>query len=408
MAKHLIDRTTLMSYLKKIVDKCKETYANKKDTVKNVELVEEINEETETTIKTLKFTFGDDTVKEFDNIGSSGSANIDDTKLSTKRVYSSQKVDDTYLKKEDANSTYLKIADSHVHNGNIGVLDSITEDKITIWNKAKLINTEGEGTTVLTDSGEYKAFTDLSNQINDNATTSTTTTFSANKIMSEISTAINESADEIFTSVNEIRDTKVDKIKGMGLSTNDYTTRDKARIEMLEFEGDGASALFNDGQYYPITNCGIDDEVARATTTYSSEKVESKIKESIDSLVLPTQNDAPTMWQKTYLDVKSGDVLEMTTTTDFIISKTIVQAFKRVNGDKEVIKTINKFNKNEEADFFYNPEEIEFVNENDGMIKIKDNYSIPIKLNNTTQLYESNVIKKSDYVELNGFSIEMR
>lgn len=397
MAKQLIDRTTLMSYLKKIVDKCKETYSHKKDTVKDVELIEEYNAENDSTIKTLKFTYGDDTTKEFENLGGgSGNANIDDSTVSTKRVYSSSKVETDFLKKADAKTTYLAIENSHTHE-NLDILDSLDDEKLVKWNKAKVLEITGDGTSVLANDGTYKLISDFVNPINDNAPDSLKTTFSAKK-----------TGEVVNTAKAELDEKKVDKIAGMGLSTNDYTTRDKARIEMLEFEGDGASALFNDGQYYPLNNCGIDDETASGRTTFSSEKVNDRIKESIDLLVLPTQNDAPTMWQKTYLNVKSGDILEMTTTTDFIISKTIVQAFKRVEGEKDVIKTVNKFTANEEVDFFYNPEAIEFVNEKDGAIKIRDNFSIPMTINNTSGLYESKVIKKSDYVELNGFTIEMR
>lgn len=397
MAKQLIDRTTLMSYLKKIVDKCKETYSHKKDTVKDVELIEEYIAENNNTIKTLKFTYGDDTVKEFENIGGgSGNANIDDTTVSTLRVYSSSKVESDFLKKADAKTTYVAIEDSHTHE-NLDILNSLDDEKLVKWNKARVIELTGDGTGVLTNDGTYKVLADFVNQINDNAPDSLKTTFSAKKI-----------GEVVDNAKAELDAKKVDKIDGMGLSTNDYTTRDKARIEMLEFEGDGTSALFNDGQYYPLNNCGIDDETASGRTTFSSEKVNDRIKESIDLLVLPTQNDAPTMWQKTYLNVKSGDVLEMTTTTDFIISKTIVQAFKRVEGEKDVIRTVNKFTASEEVDFFYNTDSIEFTNENDGAVKIRDKFSIPMTFNSTTNLYESNTIRKSDYIELNGMTIETR
>ena len=47
-------------------------------------------------------------------------------------------------------------------------------------------------------------------------------------------------------------DTKVDKIDGKGLSTNDYTTDEKTKVEKIKTDGDGKEFLANDGNYVGI------------------------------------------------------------------------------------------------------------------------------------------------------------
>ena len=47
-------------------------------------------------------------------------------------------------------------------------------------------------------------------------------------------------------------DTKVDKIDGKGLSTNDYTTEEKTKVEKIKTDGDGKEFLANNGNYVGI------------------------------------------------------------------------------------------------------------------------------------------------------------
>jgi hypothetical protein len=175
----------------------------------------------------------------------------------------------------------------------------------------------------------------------------------------------------------------------------------------LNNTGDGSKYLANDGNYYVINNFGIDDANTTSKTTFSSEKIDNKINTIIKNLVLPTQNDAPTIWQKTYLNVKAGDVLEMVTSEDFIMDKLIVQAFKSVSGTMGVTEIIKKFSNSEQGSFYYNENNVEFINTDDGKAKIKDAYVITNSLR-TDGLYESNIINKSDYIDFNSITVEER
>ena len=53
---------------------------------------------------------------------------------------------------------------------------------------------------------------------------------------------------------------KVDKVTGKGLSANDYTDNDKAKVDALIVDGDGSSYLSNDGKYKPVSSGYLPDE----------------------------------------------------------------------------------------------------------------------------------------------------
>ena len=54
--------------------------------------------------------------------------------------------------------------------------------------------------------------------------------------------------DDIITDISG----KVDKVSGKGLSTNDYTNDDKAKVDLIKKDDDGSKFLGNDGQYHEI------------------------------------------------------------------------------------------------------------------------------------------------------------
>lgn len=54
--------------------------------------------------------------------------------------------------------------------------------------------------------------------------------------------------DDIITDISG----KVDKVSGKGLSTNDYTNDDKAKVDLIKKDDDGSKFLGDDGQYHEI------------------------------------------------------------------------------------------------------------------------------------------------------------
>lgn len=178
-------------------------------------------------------------------------------------------------------------------------------------------------------------------------------------------------------------------------------------LKYLTNTGDGSKYLANDGNYYTINNFGINDVEVTSKTTYSSEKINEKLKYMIDNIILPSQNDAPTMWQKTYLNVASGDTLEMVTSESFTMDKVIVQAYKFVAGETGKVEVLKTFNNADHSNFYYNEENIEFIEFNGGSMKIKNSHTIKNRLN-SDGYYESDVIKKSDYVDFDSIVVRER
>ncbi|WP_312369044.1 hypothetical protein [Lachnoclostridium sp.] len=396
------------------INKLKELI-NKKANMKHIHIASEITEETD-----MKFVTTSEKEKihviQTDGDGSSilysdgtykkaSSANvIHDGIVADDTTYSSKKIDSDFSKKTHTHKEFDNLnADSHTHS-NKNVLDDISLERFSSWDyKTQKIITAGQGDKFLTDDGTYKTIDGISNPINDNDSNSLTTTLSASKINSNISSAVNGVNESLALKL----DNKVDSVTGKGLSTNDYTNGDKNKVALIEVTGKGSEFLARDGFYYPINNVGINNDIPTETTTYSGTEIDKRINDGIVNLVLPTQNDAPTMWKKNFHNVTSGQVLEMQTSFNFNINDAIIQVYKSIAGNSNVIKTINDFNENEKYNYYYNSDNIAFSNDYNGQAKIKDAYIIPVSIN-SEGYYESEVIKTRDYVDINRINIAMR
>jgi hypothetical protein len=347
-----------------------------------------------------------------------------------KSVITDTEIDDTA---ESTTKAYSSTKTNEVING-----------RYTDGEKAKVekIDTAGDGTKFLADDGTYKLASE--GPINDSSLDSTSTTLSASKIKS---TYVAQETDKGLSS-NDYDATakgKVDKLATAGDGTKfladnglydspawgevsdkpfisiDGLTLQKdengvlksmgttipVELQYLDKSGDGTKFLGNDGNYYTINNFGIDDTAQATNKTYSSEKIDQKIDTLVNGLVLPTQNDAPTIWQKTYLNVTAGQVLELVTSDSYQMDKVIVQLFKFVAGATGVSEVIETFGTSDQANYYCNNDNITFTDGDGGKVKIKDEYAIPTSLN-ANGYYESAVINKSDYVDFNGISVEER
>lgn len=327
-----------------------------------------------------------------------GDASIDDTAISDSTTFSSQKINTTYVKNSSL-IDYAKKEDLHYHD-NKNILDDINIDRFTRWEEiTKAIVSDGAGDRFLTDDLEYKRIDGISNPIDDSNLEATNTTLSSSKIMSEISNA----NDIINENVNQALKNKVDAELGKGLSENNFTTVDKNKLALIKTNGSPIRFHAEDGEYYEINNVSIDDENASDTTTFSGNEIDNRINEGILNLVLPTQNDAPTIWKKNYDNVKAGDVLEMQTSLNFSIDNAIIQVYKFIDGAKNQTKVISNFTDDEKNNYIYNEENVSFAN----LVKIKDSYNIPLDINEDG-FYETQMISKSDYKDINGITVMVR
>ena len=79
-------------------------------------------------------------------------------------------------------------------------------------------------------------------------------------------------------------------------------------------------------------------------------------------------------------------------------NKMIIDNYKFVEGENDVTSILKEFSNEKKSSFFYNNEEVNF---NDTGVNIKNEYKLTDTLNNDTDLYESDIINKSDFIEIN-------
>ena len=150
----------------------------------------------------------------------------------------------------------------------------LSANNLTNELKAKLnliINT-GDGSMFLSNNGIYKK----ASSINDTELLSTESTLSAYQIILQINSKISElvnSSPDTLNTLNEISialgndpnftttiltviGTKVDKVDGMGLSSNDFSNTYKEKADIITKTGDGSTFLSSDGTYKQVIGGG--------------------------------------------------------------------------------------------------------------------------------------------------------
>ena len=65
----------------------------------------------------------------------------------------------------------------------------------------------------------------------------------------QVQTAVTEALSVFPNQINSLENTKVTKVSGKGLSSEDYTTQDKNKVARINITGDGLTFLANDGTY---------------------------------------------------------------------------------------------------------------------------------------------------------------
>lgn len=85
--------------------------------------------------------------------------------------------------------------------------------------------------------------------------------------------------DDIITDISG----KVDKVSGKGLSTNDYTNDDKAKVDLIKKDDDGSKFLGDDGQYHEII---IPDDKVQDIRVDGNSIIDSDGNVDLDPIVL--------------------------------------------------------------------------------------------------------------------------
>lgn len=166
-------------------------------------------------------------------------------------------------------------------------------------------------------------------------------------------------------------------------------------------DGTGKNFLADDGEYKSLIN---DEAPDSEDTAYSAKHTEARLKD-ITNIIKASQDSKVNMWQKTTLNVTAGTPITYETDSDSSIDKVIVQCYKFVEGEDNVVKVLKEFNNSDEANF-YHTEHVEFT-QNDSsasIARIKKEYKLTNTINDDG-LYESEVIDKDDYVILHSIEV---
>lgn len=159
----------------------------------------------------------------------------------------------------------------------------------------------------------------------------------------------------------------------------------------LKEDGDGKLFAADDGTYKKIIN---DSDPQSESTAYSAKKTEHRLKEVQNTLVSGQEN-LVNMWQKTTLNAVTGTPIFYTTDDENSIDKILVQCYKFVPGEQNIVQVLKDFN-NGDGENFYHTDNVEF----NGVARIKDSYTLNNIMNNDG-LYESSVISKDEFLLLN-------
>ena len=102
-------------------------------------------------------------------------------------------------------------------------------------------------------------------------------------------------------------------------------------------------------------------------------------------------------FQSVRQDAKANEVYTIDLINDNKLNDLIVQCYEFQKGEQDIVTTLREFNNTDKDNFYYNEDIITFDN---GM-KINNQYKLNSTLN-SDGLYESEIINKSDYLNLIG------
>lgn len=121
------------------------------------------------------------------------------------------------------------------------------------------------------------------------------------------------------------------------------------------------------------------------------------INGSIGFHILPTSNsEEGKVEQRVLLNVNSGQIYTIQSDNDLSKSKAIIQAYKYVKGEQDIISTIKEFNNGEKENFFYDENNILF---NADGCSIKNVFGI--ETTKSVSLYESETINRAEFIKIN-------
>lgn len=303
----------------------------------------------------------------------------------------------------------IKINQAHAHS-NKNVIDDISLDKFHRWEKTADIvipDNGADGTKFLADDGIYKAISSTGEIITP-AKWDEVTNKPFDSIDSSFKTTTSVGKKSLSLRYPTVPCTKQQFLQWKNANTLDVNTMyvilddneengeegngGSSGSSIIVTGGNGLCALFNDGTYKKI----IDDSLeTSAKETYSINKMKEVIDTNVTTAIANATDGSVRIWQKTKLNVISGETFEVLNTENEILTKKpiVVQAYKFVDGEQDVAEILKVFNNSNSENFVFNPDACVFDELN---AAIKSFHEIKFSLNEAGY-YESETINKSDY-----------
>ena len=317
--------------------------------------------------------------------GVNNTVKIDDTVVDTNKVYSSKKINDTYVKKEENKSLVpdSEIEKIHTHT-NKNYLDKISENaegKLTY--KGKEIGTGGSGANI------------------DDTNISTDTTYSSEKIEGKFVGEIEGYTDDELKAMLGLSEDDKDLIKNLITDDSVIDTTKTWNSSVLNKKFNNIKNKVNgisQADYNSLIEKGeVDSTVPYLVTTNESLGAEKKALLYYNNQLYNFTNpstDNNEIQQKVSLNATKNNSVEITTADSN--NKLMIENYKFIKGKENTTSIIKKFNNSNKDNFIYNPDEIDF---DDNNTCVKNKYIYDMKAN-SDGLYESEVINKNDFLEI--------
>ena len=317
--------------------------------------------------------------------GVNNTVKIDDTVVDTNKVYSSKKINDTYVKKEENKSLVpdSEIEKIHTHT-NKNYLDKISENaegKLTY--KGKEIGTGGSGANI------------------DDTNISTDTTYSSEKIEGKFVGEIEGYTDDELKAMLGLSEDDKDLIKNLITDDSVIDTTKTWNSSVLNKKFNNIKNKVNSisqADYNSLIEKGeVDSTVPYLVTTNESLGAEKKALLYYNNQLYNFTNpstDNNEIQQKVSLNATKNNSIEIATADSN--NKLMIENYKFIKGKENTTSIIKKFNNSNKDNFIYNPDEIDF---DDNNTCVKNKYVYGMKAN-SDGLYESEVINKNDFLEI--------
>ena len=310
---------------------------------------------------------------------------IDDTKLADNSTYSSNKINNTYVAKEEGKSLVedTEISKIHEHN-NKAYLDKLGENesgKPTY--DGKEIGTGGSGANI------------------DDTNISTDTTYSSEKIEGKFVGEIEGYTDDELKAMLGLSEDDKDLIKNLITDDSVIDTTKTWNSSVLNKKFNNIKNKVNSisqADYNSLIEKGeVDSTVPYLVTTNESLGAEKKALLYYNNQLYNFTNpstDNNEIQQKVSLNATKNNSVEITTVDSN--NKLMIENYKFIKGKENTTSIIKKFNNSNKDNFIYNPDEIDF---DDNNTCVKNKYVYDMKAN-SDGLYESEVINKNDFLEI--------